>query len=100
MKNLLGIVTTCSVCLTIVLVVVQVIISNKVGMLGKQLTGLEGNIEAEKFTNEFLTAEVASASSMFALEDRAKQLGFHEPSKNDILIMDAKIPVAYGGITP
>lgn len=95
--NLLKFVATASVALAIVLLVVQVVISNRVGMLGKKLTGLESNIVQEKLTNNFLATEVASASSMLAQGERARHLGFREATKTDILVVDTTVPVAFGG---
>lgn len=94
MKNLLKPMTTFFACFAIVLVVLQVIVSNRVGMLGKKLTGLEGSIASEKLAREFLATEVASASSILAQSEKAKALGFREPVKSDILVLDKTIPVA------
>jgi hypothetical protein len=83
---------------TIGLIILQIIVSNQLGMLGRDLRSLSVSIDSAKAIHEQLATEVASASSMMTLESRALSRGFHEPGKDNLVILDTSIPVAFANI--
>lgn len=78
----------------IILVVLQVVISNELAMLGKRLGQLDTQVSRETDLNEALSTEVASASSLLVLRERAQKLGFIEPTAKQIMSLTLEVPVA------
>lgn len=78
----------------IMLLVFQVILSNELSTHGKQVGELEKEVRLAKDEKEALTIEVASASSLLTLRDRAEVLGFIEPTTKQILTLTPQVPVA------
>jgi cell division protein FtsL len=81
--------------LAIFLVVTQVIVSNELATLGKKLGKLDTDISFANDMHEALATEVASASSMIALKDRAIAAGFHAPTKDQVMAISVVAPVAF-----
>lgn len=80
----------------IILIVLQVVISNELAALGKRLGHLDAQVRIETDLNEALSTEVASASSLLVLRERAEVLGFVEPSSKQIMSLTLEVPVALG----
>lgn len=80
----------------IVLIVFQVVFSNELAMLGKKMGQLDMAVVKEQDVHETLETQVASASSLMALRERALTLGFHEPTQSQIIAISPKEPVAFG----
>ncbi len=94
MKYVLKILEMIIPVVAIVLVVTQVIVSNELATLGKRLGELEDGVRIEADVKESLEIQVASASSLLTLRDRALTLGFVEPSPKQILNLSLEVPVA------
>lgn len=78
----------------VVMIVLQVVVSNELATLGKKLGQLDQNVKLESDINEALRTEVASASSLLVLRDRAELLGFVEPTSKQVISLTSEIPVA------
>jgi len=57
---------------------------------------LDTAVTNEQDLHDVLATEVASASSLMTLRDRASLLGFHEPAANQIVTLSPNVPVAFG----
>lgn len=77
-----------------VLVVTQVVITNELASLGKELGKLDYNVSVADEVYEDLATQVASASALFALRQRAGALGFREPTQSQIIPLVPEVPVA------
>lgn len=88
----------------VVLLVVQVIVSNELATLSGHMGQLDTQVSEAGDIHAFLETEVASASSLTALRERAGVLGFHEPMPKQIIALSPEVPVAFGvtshGSTP
>lgn len=80
----------------VVLVVIQVIVSNQLATLGKKMGNLDTAVADARDVNEILHTEVASASSLMAVRLRAQAMGFHEPTSKQITSLTPAVPVAFG----
>lgn len=80
----------------ILLIVVQVIVSNELATLGKRMGALDSAVSFQRDLHETLETEVASASSLLTLRQRALAEGFHDPKAAQIVSLPAEIPVAFG----
>lgn len=80
----------------VILVVSQVVVSNQLVALGGELGKLDVEIRKEIDVKESLSIEVASASSLLMLRERAKDLGFMDPTSKQIITISREIPVALG----
>ncbi len=78
----------------VVLLIFQVIISNELATLGKKLGQLDVDVRLVSDTRESLSIEVASASSLLALRERAIAEGFVEPTNKQIMNLSLQVPVA------
>lgn len=78
----------------VVLLVFQVIISNELATLGKKLGQLDVDVRLVSDVRESLSIEVASASSLMALRERALSQGFVEPTSKQIMNLSLQVPVA------
>jgi len=58
------------------LMVVQVIVSNRLSTAGAKIATIEEEIKKIEEENELLQKEIASASSLLTLQERARLLGF------------------------
>lgn len=85
-------------CCAIVLVVLQVIVSNELATLNASMGRLDVAITRARDTHEILSTEIASASSLMALRTQALEQGFHEPASSQIISLTPHVPVAFGGI--
>lgn len=82
-----------------VLVVLQVIVSNQLAMLNVQMGSLDDAVYTARDTHTVLETAVASASSLMALQVRAEELGFHEPGTSQVLTLTPHIPVAFSNVS-
>ncbi len=96
MKILLRIATFCIPVSALILMVFQVVVSNQLGTLGKQLGQIEGEILVERDIQQVLETQVASQSALLSVRERAINLGFIEPSGKQIVNLTPEVPVAYG----
>lgn len=78
----------------VVLLVFQVIISNELATFGKKLGQLDVDVRLVSDVRESLSIEVASASSLLALRERALSQGFVEPTTKQIMNLSLQVPVA------
>lgn len=81
--------------IAIVLLVCQVVVSNELATLGKKLGKIDYQVSLESDIHEALTAQVASASSLMTVRERAATLGFVEPSAKQIVHVSLTVPVAF-----
>lgn len=94
MKNILRIAEIILPITAVILLIVQVIISNELATLGKQMGQLDAKVRLESDVHESLAIEVASASSLLTLRERAAAIGFMEPSTKQIMNLTLQVPVA------
>lgn len=80
----------------IILIVLQVVVSNELAALGKRLGALDAEVRVVSDIHEALQTEVASASSLLTLRVRAESLGFMEPTAKQIMNLTPETPVALG----
>ncbi len=80
--------------LTVVLIVIQVVVSNELASLGKKLGKLDTEISFAQDVYADLSTQVASASSLAALRERAIGMGFREPTQAQIVALTPEVPVA------
>lgn len=78
----------------VILLVFQVIVSNELATLGKKLGQLDVDVRIVSDTRESLAIEVASASSLMALREKAMAVGFMEPTTKQIMNLSLQVPVA------
>jgi len=78
--------------LVIVLLILQVIVSNRLATTGLKISQIETNIEKLRQGNADLNQQIASASALLTIQDEAKKLGFVKTSKPVYLSQD--LPVA------
>jgi cell division protein FtsL len=76
-----------------ILVVIQVILLNRFSTIGDKLSNMDITIHKIGEQNSQLSEKIASASSMVAISDKAKKIGF-APSAN-IISLSSPLPVAY-----
>lgn len=81
--------------ITVLLLIIQVIVSNELATLGKRMGQLDAAVIREQDVHEALETQVASASSLLSLREKAIVLGFHEPLPNQITALLPQVPVAY-----
>ena len=60
----------------LLLLVVQIIVSNRLANFGSHLSQVENEISTLTEANQQLEEKIASSSSLMAVADKAKQLGF------------------------
>lgn len=95
MKLLIKVLSLTIPVLAILLVVFQVVVSNKLATLGKRLGALDYEVSVEEDLMQILKTEVASASSLMTLRDKALFAGFTEPTSKQIMNLSPLVPVAY-----
>ena len=79
----------------VLLAVGQLLVTNELASLGQSVGELDDRIEAAREVHELLGQEVASASSLLAIEEKAKELGFVEPTKTSYVTL-SDLPLALG----
>jgi len=94
MKYLLRIAEIMLPLTAVVLLIVQVVISNELAALGKQMGQLDAAVRLESDVKESLAIQVASASSLLTLRERATIAGFVEPTTKQIMNLSLQVPVA------
>lgn len=80
----------------VVLLLTQVIVSNELATLGKEMGQLERDVRVEEGIAESLDIQVASSSSLLAIRERAMAMGFVEPTANQVISLSRETPVALG----
>lgn len=79
--------------ISVILAVIQVILLNRFSTIGDKLSNMDITIHKIEEQNSQLSEKIASASSMVAISDRAKKIGF-TPTAN-IISLSSPLPVAY-----
>lgn len=79
--------------LVVILVVFQVGVTNELAGMGQNVTDIESQVEAVTVQNELLRQQVASASSLLLIEQKAKEQGLTEPKATSYLSLDP-LPLA------
>ncbi len=95
MNTLVKILRIVSPIVAVTLLIVQVIVSNQLATLGKHMEQLDMAVSREQDVRETLETQVASASSLLAIRERAIAEGFHEPKPNQIVALSPD-SVAFG----
>lgn len=78
----------------IVLVVTELLLSNELVGLGKQVKHIDGQIDAVVADNDSLREHIASVSSLLVIEQKASELGL-EKAKKYLTLSSDQFPVAY-----
>ncbi len=94
MKNIIRIIGFLLPVAAITLVVLQVVVSNELATLGKRLGKLDQQVRIEADMREALSTEVASASSLLVIRERAQAQGFVDPTAKQIISLSLEVPVA------
>ncbi len=81
--------------LVIILAAGQIWITNELAGLGASVHDVDVRIEAIKEENALLTQQVASASSLLLIEQKAREMGFVDPDKSSFLLL-SDLPLAFG----
>lgn len=76
----------------IFLIFMEVIILNKHSTMGDMLTSLNHNINKFENENNLLSQEIASASSMIAVSQKAQEYGLVSSTK--VLSLTSSVPLA------
>ena len=69
----------------VALLIVRIVVANALASSGEKLRQTDATINILTEENELLVQHVASLSSLVAIEVRAKELGFIEPTKEQII---------------
>lgn len=80
--------------IAVALVMYQIVISNELATLGKDLGRLNTELSTQNDTHELLATEVASTSSFLVMRNRAESLGYKPPLKDQIIALTVESPVA------
>ncbi|MEK7577063.1 MAG: hypothetical protein AAB492_00410 [Patescibacteria group bacterium] len=86
--------------IAVTLVIYQIVISNELATLGKNLGQLDNELSTQNDMRDMLVTEVASASSYLVMRTKAEALGFKPPRKNQIVALSSEAPVALGVTLP
>lgn len=78
----------------ILLLIMQVVLSNELTTYGKKVGELEKEVQFAQDENEALEIAVASSSALLTLREKAVVLGFVDPSTKQILNLTPVAPVA------
>ena len=78
------------------LLVIELILSNELAGLGATLQKTMQETQEATMVHETLVAQAAAVTSLAALQNRARELGFREPTKDQILSLGtSQLPVAF-----
>ena len=80
--------------IAVTLVIYQIVISNELATLGKNLGRLNEEWSTQNDIQESLVTEIASTSSFLVMRSRAEALGFKIPLKDQIIALTPQSPVA------
>lgn len=80
--------------IAVALVIYQIVISNELATLGKDLGLLNSELSEQNDIHEILTTEVASTSAFLVMRKKAEGLGFKVPQKDQIIALTPQSPVA------
>lgn len=90
-KKIIYVVTPC---VASVLVVSQIILSNELAGARSVIASLDSEISALSEEGDFLSAQVASASALSTIGQKALSSGFVAASKSNIIALDDSYSVA------
>lgn len=94
MKSIVPILFVLLPIIAVALVIYQIVISNELATLGKDLGRLNSELSLQNDIHEVLTTEVASTSSFLVLRKKAESVGFKVPQKDQIIALTPQFPVA------
>lgn len=81
--------------IAVFIVVAKILLTNQFVPSGKQVRALDIAIDTVRAQNEILEQQVASASSLVAVSQKASEIGFVEPTKSQLLTVSGDhLPVA------
>lgn len=67
------------------LIILEIVCMNQSVGSGKEIRGIDIAIDTYHMANQFLEQQVASASALMTVEAKAKEIGFIEPKKNQVM---------------
>lgn len=80
----------------VALAVLQVAMINELAGLGRSVSILDAKIDSARASNELLVQKVASSSSLLAIEVKARENGFIEPTQSSYISF-GNLPIALNG---
>lgn len=97
MKRIIQLTLACMPFLVIVLLVVELVVSNELAVFGQRLDAIDTAMTKAQEEREVLVTQVASASSLVAVQTKADEMGFHLPAKDQVISLGTdSLPVAFG----
>jgi len=79
----------------IILIVSQILLTNELAGAGSKIQNLDTEYEMLVMENERLNQEIASASSLVTVKEKARTMGFVE-GKSYLTLSESQFPVAFG----
>jgi cell division protein FtsL len=80
--------------LAFVLVVVQVVMTNELAGVRNEIRKLDSEIATLADDHDLLSQQVASASALATVSEKANMAGFVSPTKSNVIALDDSITVA------
>ncbi len=81
-------------CMAFVLMVGQIIVTNELAGVGNDIGSLDSDIAALTDEHDLLSQQVASASSLTSISQKAVLAGFVAPKKANVIALDDSVDVA------
>lgn len=81
--------------LAVFLIIAQVFATNQLAGLGETVTGIDMRIESLREENALLDQQVASASSLIMIEQKAKEYGFAQAKPSSYIHLEEDLPIAH-----
>lgn len=81
-------------CMAFVLVVGQIVVTNELAGVGNDIRTLDAQIATLTDEHDLVSQEVASASSLISISQKAQAAGFVAPKKTNIIALDDSSDVA------
>lgn len=77
-----------------ILTLVEVIVINQLAGSGHSVSAIDTQIEKLQEENAIIEQQVASASSLLLIEQKAKEYGFTEAKPSSFIHLDSDLPIA------
>ncbi|MDO8451427.1 MAG: hypothetical protein Q7S76_00995 [bacterium] len=81
MRRLIRIFSRFAPFIILALVIIELVVTNSFVSLSDHVSGVEKEIQRVERENDDLTQKIASASSLLAIEEKAKTMGFSKTSR-------------------
>ena len=81
-------------CMAFVLVVGQIVVTNELAGVGRDIRSFDSEIATLADEHDLLSQQVASASSLTSISQKAALAGFVAPKKSNIIALDDSSDVA------